>query len=102
MFVYFSGLTSVPSNIPFDTRMVDLQNNKIKEIKENDFRGLTSLYVRLYTLIFKYLVKILITVRMITYIASIKKSYFPMNDPLQSSCIQSSKHYSLIQLMPTE
>ncbi|KAL6075345.1 hypothetical protein STEG23_005295, partial [Scotinomys teguina] len=38
------GLTSVPSNIPFDTRMVDLQNNKIKEIKENDFRGLTSLY----------------------------------------------------------
>ncbi|OBS65922.1 hypothetical protein A6R68_05538, partial [Neotoma lepida] len=39
------GLTSVPSNIPFDTRMVDLQNNKIKEIKENDFRGLTSLYL---------------------------------------------------------
>lgn len=38
------GLTSVPSNIPFDTRMVDLQNNKIKEIKENDFKGLTSLY----------------------------------------------------------
>lgn len=71
MFVYFSGLTSVPSNIPFDTRMVDLQNNKIKEIKENDFRGLTSLYVRLYALIFKYLVKILITVGMITYIASV-------------------------------
>ncbi|XP_045419116.1 asporin isoform X2 [Lemur catta] len=38
------GLTSVPSNIPFDTRMVDLQNNKIREIKENDFKGLTSLY----------------------------------------------------------
>uniref|UniRef100_A0A5F8HJB6 Asporin n=1 Tax=Monodelphis domestica TaxID=13616 RepID=A0A5F8HJB6_MONDO len=38
------GLTSVPSNIPFDTRMMDLQNNRIKEIKENDFRGLTSLY----------------------------------------------------------
>ncbi|XP_061282193.1 asporin isoform X2 [Bos javanicus] len=38
------GLSSVPSNIPFDTRMVDLQNNKIKEIKENDFKGLTSLY----------------------------------------------------------
>ncbi|XP_042819529.1 asporin isoform X2 [Panthera tigris] len=38
------GLSSVPSNIPFDTQMVDLQNNKIKEIKENDFKGLTSLY----------------------------------------------------------
>ncbi|XP_065802937.1 asporin isoform X3 [Muntiacus reevesi] len=38
------GLSSVPSNIPFDTRLIDLQNNKIKEIKENDFKGLTSLY----------------------------------------------------------
>ncbi|XP_019569386.1 asporin [Rhinolophus sinicus] len=38
------GLSSIPSNIPLDTRMVDLQNNKIKEIKENDFKGLTSLY----------------------------------------------------------
>ncbi|XP_044540679.1 asporin, partial [Gracilinanus agilis] len=38
------GLTSIPSNIPFDTRMIDLQNNKIKEIKENDFKGLGSLY----------------------------------------------------------
>lgn len=53
--VYFSGLSSVPSNIPFDTRMVDLQNNKIKEIKENDFKGLTSLYVRIHVPIFKYL-----------------------------------------------
>lgn len=53
--VYFSGLSSIPSNIPFDTQMVDLQNNKIKEIKENDFKGLTSLYVRTYALIFKYL-----------------------------------------------
>nr|XP_030703087.1 asporin isoform X2 [Globicephala melas] len=38
------GLSSVPRNIPFDTRMVDLQNNKIMEIKENDFKGLISLY----------------------------------------------------------
>lgn len=53
MFVYFSGLTSVPSNIPFDTRLIDLQNNKIKEIKENDFKGLTSLYVRIHAQIFK-------------------------------------------------
>ncbi|XP_019360664.1 PREDICTED: asporin isoform X1 [Gavialis gangeticus] len=38
------GLTSIPSNIPLDTRMIDLQNNKIKEVKENDLKGLTSLY----------------------------------------------------------
>ncbi|XP_061474053.1 asporin [Rhineura floridana] len=38
------GLTAIPRNIPFDTRMIDLQNNKIKEVKENDLRGLTSLY----------------------------------------------------------
>ncbi|XP_060095869.1 asporin isoform X1 [Heteronotia binoei] len=38
------GLTSIPRNIPPDTRMLDLQNNKIKEVKENDLRGLTSLY----------------------------------------------------------
>ncbi|XP_072455314.1 asporin [Notamacropus eugenii] len=38
------GLTAIPNNIPFDTRLMDLQNNKIKEIKEQDFKGLTSLY----------------------------------------------------------
>ncbi|XP_043933345.1 asporin isoform X2 [Protopterus annectens] len=38
------GLTSVPENIPPDTLMIDLQNNKITEIKENDFKGLKSLY----------------------------------------------------------
>ncbi|XP_036593522.1 asporin [Trichosurus vulpecula] len=38
------GLTSIPNNIPFDTRLIDLQNNKIKEIKEKDFKGLSSLY----------------------------------------------------------
>ncbi|XP_038596080.1 asporin isoform X1 [Tachyglossus aculeatus] len=38
------GLTSIPNNIPPDTRFIDLQNNKIKEIKENDLRGLSSLY----------------------------------------------------------
>ncbi|XP_008103389.1 asporin isoform X2 [Anolis carolinensis] len=38
------GLTSIPKNIPYDTRMIDLQNNKIKEVKENDLKGLTSLY----------------------------------------------------------
>ncbi|XP_066471854.1 asporin [Tiliqua scincoides] len=38
------GLTSIPRNIPPDTRMIDLQNNKIKEVKENDLKGLASLY----------------------------------------------------------
>ncbi|KFP75173.1 Asporin, partial [Acanthisitta chloris] len=38
------GLTSIPRNIPPDTRMIDLQNNKIKEVKEKDLQGLTSLY----------------------------------------------------------
>ncbi|KAM8995058.1 asporin [Guaruba guarouba] len=38
------GLTSIPRNIPPDTRMIDLQNNKIREVKENDLQGLMSLY----------------------------------------------------------
>ncbi|OCT85589.1 hypothetical protein XELAEV_18023760mg [Xenopus laevis] len=37
------GLTSIPNKIPYDTRLLDLQNNKIKEIKEKDLQGLTSL-----------------------------------------------------------
>ncbi|XP_028308454.1 biglycan b [Gouania willdenowi] len=38
------GLTEVPSNIPPDTRFLDLQNNRITELRENDFKGLTHLY----------------------------------------------------------
>ncbi|XP_075429912.1 asporin [Ascaphus truei] len=38
------GLTSIPDKIPHDTRLLDLQNNKIKEIKEKDLQGLSSLY----------------------------------------------------------
>ncbi|XP_063792389.1 biglycan isoform X3 [Pseudophryne corroboree] len=38
------GLISVPKNIPKDTTLLDLQNNKIMEIKKDDFKGLTSLY----------------------------------------------------------
>ncbi|OCT83209.1 asporin [Xenopus laevis] len=37
------GLTSIPNKIPYDTRLLDLQNNKIKAIKEKDLQGLTSL-----------------------------------------------------------
>ncbi|XP_044157688.1 asporin [Bufo gargarizans] len=37
------GLASIPAKIPYDTRLLDLQNNKIKEIKEKDLQGLTAL-----------------------------------------------------------
>uniref|UniRef100_UPI00398E7834 decorin-like n=1 Tax=Pristiophorus japonicus TaxID=55135 RepID=UPI00398E7834 len=37
------GLTRVPDHIPKDTTLLDLQNNKITEIKENDFKNLKNL-----------------------------------------------------------
>ncbi|KAK3519086.1 hypothetical protein QTP70_016337 [Hemibagrus guttatus] len=39
-----SGLLVVPKNIPTDTKLLDLQNNHITELKENDFKGLSNLY----------------------------------------------------------
>ncbi|XP_072222448.1 biglycan b [Leuresthes tenuis] len=38
------GLTEVPKDIPPDTKFLDLQNNRITELKENDFKGLSNLY----------------------------------------------------------
>uniref|UniRef100_A0A8C2G945 Biglycan n=1 Tax=Cyprinus carpio TaxID=7962 RepID=A0A8C2G945_CYPCA len=38
------SLTAVPMEIPRDTKLLDLQNNRITELKENDFKGLTNLY----------------------------------------------------------
>nr|XP_023655484.1 asporin [Paramormyrops kingsleyae] len=38
------GLKGVPKNIPTDAFLIDLQNNKINEIKENDFKGINNLY----------------------------------------------------------
>ncbi|XP_018600135.1 asporin [Scleropages formosus] len=38
------GLKAVPKNIPSDALLIDLQNNKISEIKENDFKGIKNLY----------------------------------------------------------
>ncbi|XP_058266866.1 biglycan b [Hemibagrus wyckioides] len=38
------GLVAVPKNIPTDTKLLDLQNNHITELKENDFKGLSNLY----------------------------------------------------------
>lgn len=40
-----SGLKEVPEDIPDDTILLDLQNNKITEIKENDFKNLKGLQV---------------------------------------------------------
>lgn len=41
-----TGLIAVPEKIPEDTVLIDLQNNDITEIKEDDFKGLSKLYVR--------------------------------------------------------
>ncbi|KAG7456250.1 hypothetical protein MATL_G00249770 [Megalops atlanticus] len=38
------GLTTVPDKIPSDTTLLDLQNNKITEIRENDFKNLKGLH----------------------------------------------------------
>ncbi|XP_076131992.1 biglycan a [Alosa pseudoharengus] len=38
------NLYAVPQDIPTDTRLLDLQGNKITEIRENDFKGLYNLY----------------------------------------------------------
>ncbi|XP_065103963.1 biglycan a [Paramisgurnus dabryanus] len=38
------GLHYVPRGIPSDTLLLDLQSNKIVEIREGDFKGLTNLY----------------------------------------------------------
>ncbi|XP_072438219.1 asporin [Chiloscyllium punctatum] len=39
-----AGLKSVPAKIPKDTVMLDLQNNRITEIKETDLKNLRLLY----------------------------------------------------------
>lgn len=41
-----SGLKAIPEDIPDDATLLDLQNNKITEIKENDFKNLKGLHVR--------------------------------------------------------
>ncbi|CAB1346152.1 unnamed protein product [Coregonus sp. 'balchen'] len=38
------GLKSIPDEIPADSTLLDLQNNKITEIKENDFKTLKGLH----------------------------------------------------------
>uniref|UniRef100_A0A8C9BGT0 Decorin n=1 Tax=Phocoena sinus TaxID=42100 RepID=A0A8C9BGT0_PHOSS len=39
------GLEKVPKDLPPDTALLDLQNNKITEIKDGDFKNLKNLHV---------------------------------------------------------
>ncbi|KAG8137959.1 hypothetical protein E2320_003895, partial [Naja naja] len=39
------GLKEVPKHLPPDTTLLDLQNNKITEIKDGDFKNLKDLHV---------------------------------------------------------
>lgn len=48
---FSSGLKEVPEDIPDDTILLDLQNNKITEIKENDFKNLKGLQVSHFLLL---------------------------------------------------
>ncbi|XP_021514527.1 decorin [Meriones unguiculatus] len=38
------GMATVPKNLPSDTTLLDLQNNKITEIKDGDFKNLKNLH----------------------------------------------------------
>lgn len=44
-------MKEVPEDIPDDTILLDLQNNKIAEIKENDFKNLKGLQVSHFLLL---------------------------------------------------
>lgn len=46
LYFLLTALIAVPQKIPEDTVLIDLQNNDITEIKEDDFKGLSKLYVR--------------------------------------------------------
>lgn len=46
--MFSTGMKHVPEQIASDTQLLDLQNNKITEIRENDFKGLKELHVTLF------------------------------------------------------
>ncbi len=54
LFVSPTGLGNVPYDIPKDTLLLDLQSNRITEIREGDFKGMTNLYVRPYISLFHH------------------------------------------------
>lgn len=47
-FILILGLEKVPKDLPPDTTLLDLQNNKITEIKDGDFKNLKDLHVRIF------------------------------------------------------
>ncbi|MCJ8741646.1 hypothetical protein PDJAM_G00073060 [Pangasius djambal] len=69
------GLTSVPRNIPTDTKLLDLQNNRITELKENDFKGLSNLYA--LSLVNNQISKV--HLRAFTPLKHLQKLYFSRN-----------------------
>ncbi|XP_026776868.3 biglycan b [Pangasianodon hypophthalmus] len=69
------GLTSVPQNIPTDTKLLDLQNNRITELKENDFKGLSNLYA--LSLVNNQISKV--HLRAFTPLKHLQKLYFSRN-----------------------
>lgn len=47
-FILILDLDKVPTDLPPDTTLLDLQNNKITEIKDGDFKNLKDLHVRMF------------------------------------------------------
>ncbi|XP_056588485.1 biglycan b [Triplophysa dalaica] len=69
------SLTVVPKEIPKDTKLLDLQNNRITELKENDFKGLPNLYA--LSLVNNKISKV--HPRAFTPLLHLKKLYFSRN-----------------------
>uniref|UniRef100_A0A9R1SQP6 Biglycan n=2 Tax=Cyprinus carpio TaxID=7962 RepID=A0A9R1SQP6_CYPCA len=69
------SLTAVPKEIPRDTKLLDLQNNRITELKENDFKGLTNIYA--LSLVNNKISKV--HPRAFTPLLRLKKLYFSRN-----------------------
>lgn len=69
------SLTAVPKEIPRDTKLLDLQNNRITELKENDFKGLANLYA--LSLVNNQISKV--HPRSFTPLLRLKKLYFSHN-----------------------
>ncbi|NP_001001825.2 biglycan b precursor [Danio rerio] len=69
------SLIAVPKEIPRDTKLLDLQNNCITELKENDFKGLTNLYA--LSLVNNKISKV--HPRVFTPLRHLKKLYFSHN-----------------------
>uniref|UniRef100_A0A8C9VTC3 Biglycan n=1 Tax=Scleropages formosus TaxID=113540 RepID=A0A8C9VTC3_SCLFO len=96
------GLSAVPKNIPADTKLLDLQNNRITEVKENDFKGLSNLYA--LSLVNNKIAKV--HPRAFTPLRSMQKLYFSRNlltevpKNLPSSLVELRIHENRIKKVP--